>query len=359
MDAYRLLFPLIRLLPSEFAHRLALAALRLPVRVAAPPSDAYTWQGLTFRNRVGVAAGFDKNAECIPGIERLGAGFVEVGTVLVSPWAGNQVSPRMSRLVPQRALWNRLGFTSLGVERVKHNLAATPRAARRGMVIACNIGPHPGNLKQAPDRAAALLVAREEMMHLAGELHAAADLFVVNLSSPNTQGLRSLLQSPDISEAVLRPLRDRIRELDRQSNRKVPTPVLVKLPPEVQERNPWTEDMLRAVLLPMLAADVCDGFVATNTSVRLTFEHMPHADLNLPGGISGGPLRPEALRLVAMVRSIIGDQKLLIGCGGIVEPEHAVEFIQAGADLVEIYSGMVYSGPGLIARCAVTAAKRQ
>src|SRR5262249_6126957 len=154
--SYRHVWPLIRQLPPEFAHTLALNALRLPFRVAATPSDPFTWGGLTFRNRVGIAAGFDKNAVCVSGVERLGAGFLEVVTILTEPWAGNRVSPRMARLLPVRGIWNRLGFTSHGVAQATRNLARVPRERRRGMVVAGNIGPHPADLKTADDRGHAL-----------------------------------------------------------------------------------------------------------------------------------------------------------------------------------------------------------
>src|SRR5262245_35450171 len=119
MLRYRHLWPIIRQIPPELAHRLALCALGLPVRLGEQVNDPFTWNGLAFRNRAGVAAGFDKNAACLPGLERLGAGFVEVGTILIEPWAGNQVSPRMARLLKLHGIWNRLGFTSLGLQKVE------------------------------------------------------------------------------------------------------------------------------------------------------------------------------------------------------------------------------------------------
>ncbi len=117
MLSYRRLWPIVRRLPPEFAHALGLNLLKLPIRFAPRlPDDPFIWNGLTFRNRIGIAAGFDKNAACVRGVERLGAGFVEVGTILVAPWQGNLVSPRMKRLPKLHAIWNRLGFTSLGLD---------------------------------------------------------------------------------------------------------------------------------------------------------------------------------------------------------------------------------------------------
>ena len=349
MLSYRCLWPIVRRLPPEFAHALGLNLLRAPIRlVPRPPDDPFTWNGLTFRNRIGIAAGFDKNAVCVRGVERLGVGFIEVGTVLTLPWQGNLVSPRMKRLADLRAIWNRLGFTSLGLEAARRNLERVPRERRRGMIVAGNIGPHPGHLKSATNRAQ---TTRNEFLHLIEELHPLVDLFVINLSSPNTPGLRSLLQSPDLAETVVVPVWRRLRELDERAGRVGRTPLLVKLPPEDENRERWTEASLKAVVDPLLLAGACSGFVAVNTSTRLALEHVHAPPADLPGGISGNPLRPEALRVVSLVRALIGPDKLLVGCGGVMAPADAVEFRRAGADLVEMYSGMIYAGPGLPARC--------
>ena len=350
MLSYRHLWPIVRRLPPEFAHALGLSLLRLPIRYVSPPTDQpFSWSGLTFRNRVGIAAGFDKNAVCIRGVERLGVGFVEVGTILVAPWSGNQASPRMKRLIKIGAIWNRLGFTSLGLEAARRNLERAPRERRRGMVVAGNIGPHPGHLKNAANRSQ---ITRDEFLQLINELHSFVDMFVINLSSPNTPGLRSLLETPDLVETAILPARRRLWELDEKSSRPWRTPLLIKLPPEDENREYWTEANLKGVTEPMLAANACDGFVAVNTSTKLALEHVHYPPGELPGGISGEPLRREALHVVSMVRKLIGPQKLLIGCGGVMTPEHAVAFRRAGADLIELYSGMIYAGPGLPARCA-------
>lgn len=349
MSLYRLLWPITRRLPPEFAHAAALGALRVPLRLGSRVDDPFTWGGLTFRNRAGIAAGFDKNASSIRGIERLGAGFVEVGTILVEPYAGNQVSPRMARLLPQRAIWNRLGFTSQGLEVAKRNLERVPSGGRHGMVVACNIGPHPKNLRESADP---LTTARDEFLRVVEVLHTLCEMFVINLSSPNTRGLRNLLQDERLPDAVLRPIRDRVRELDASTHRSWRTPILVKLPPEDQDRQLWTMDSLKSVVGPLIEAQLCDGFVAVNTSTRLAQQLVNHPPPDLPGGVSGDPLRAESLRVVSLVRGIIGPSPLLIGCGGVIEPAHAVEFLNAGANLVEMYSGMIYAGPRLVSDCA-------
>jgi len=344
MFRYRHWWPVIKLLPPEFAHALGLTVLRLPYRIADPPADPFHWRGLTFRNRVGVAAGFDKNAVCLAGIERLGAGFVEVGTILVEPWQGNRVKPRMARLLELRGIWNRLGFTSHGLGTIARNLARRSRDQRRGLIFAGNIGPHPGNLRRAKSRQEAMRIVREELLRLTRNLQPHVDLFVVNLSSPNTPGLRSLLQAPELAGKVLKPLRE--AGADR---------MLIKLPPEDENREPWSERTLSAVLGPLTSA--CDGFVAVNTSTRLALQQVKVREPELPGGVSGEPLRSEALHVVGLLRPLIGKEKLLIGCGGVMEPEHARQFLETGADLVEIYSGMIYAGPGLVARAATACIK--
>jgi dihydroorotate dehydrogenase len=259
----------------------------------------------------------------------------------------------MARLLALRGIWNRLGFTSAGLLRVESNLREFPRDRRQGMIVACNIGPHPGNLKHSTSRQGALAIVERELTILCRTLYPHSDLFVINLSSPNTPGLRSLLQAPELVDGVVRPIHQSLRQLDVETARCWKTPLLVKLPPEDENRQPWTESSLAAVVSPLLAADACDGFVAVNTSTRLAQEHVRGiAHPELPGGVSGEPLRKEALNVVQMLRPMLGPQRLLIGCGGVMEPAHARQFLDAGADLVEIYSGMIYAGPGLIARAA-------
>ena len=347
MFGYNTIWPLLRRLSPEFSHKLALLALRMPVpSLFKMASDPFDWQGIRFRNRVGIAAGFDKNAVAIRGIESLGAGFVEVGTILVKPWSGNSARPRIKRILQTEAIWNGLGFPSLGLDRIKKNLEAVPREARKGLVVGCNIGPHPANLRQANPEDY-LTTARDELLQLASALHEHADFFVVNLSSPNTPGLRKLLQSEDLTRQLFRPLREAIRRCDSRSNPLRQTPLLVKLAPEDADRIPWSGESLKAVVEPLVGSDACDGFVAVNTSSRLAAELGEES-----GGVSGAPLLPMALQVVRDLRQLIGTQRLIIGSGGITSPEHANEFIAAGSDLVEIYSGLVYRGPGLISGCA-------
>jgi dihydroorotate dehydrogenase len=348
MIEYKTIRPILHLLPPEVAHQLTLLALRSPLwRRLQCIDDPFDWHGLRFRNRVGIAAGFDKNAVALRGIEALGAGFIEVGTILVQPWLGNDLRPRVKRMPSIEAIWNGLGFPSRGVNRISKNLKAFRRQTRNGLVVGCNIGPHPGNVTEAKTVTDFLVTARVELLQLIGALFGDADFFVVNLSSPNTPGLRQLLQSEDLSRELFAPLRHGVRQLDRETNRPHPTPLLVKLPPEDADRLPWTIESLKGAVDPLVASDLCDGFVAVNTSSRLAAEIGEKS-----GGISGAPLRETALRLIRDLRHVIGPDRLIVGSGGITEPGHATEFVQAGSNLIELYTGLVYRGPGLIAECA-------
>jgi dihydroorotate dehydrogenase len=307
---------------------------------------------LTFRNRVGIAAGFDKNATALAGTERLGLGFVEVGTILAEPWGGNAVARRVRRLPARLGIWNRLGFPSDGLAQIQPRLEAFSAQQRRGggtgMVMALNIGPHPGNLMSAANPQSAWEIAVRELTHLVRALHGVADLFVVNLSSPNTRGLRAFLQHEQLASGLFWPLRQELQALDVRASRKAATRLLLKLPPEDADKRPWTQESLSSLVEPLLDQGGCDGFVAVNSSTRLAAEAGEDA-----GGISGAPLLPIALETIVRLKAITGDRCLLIGCGGITGPNDAVEFVEAGADLVEIYSGLIYRGPMLVRQCAL------
>lgn len=343
---YRYFWPLLKRLSPEAAHSLGLTMLQTPFRWAATCHDPFTWQGLTFRNRVGIAAGFDKNGVALPGLERMGIGFVEIGTILTEPWPGNTDGPRMERLYPHQGIWNRLGFPSDGVARVAPRLQAFPRHKRRGMLVACNIGPHPGHLKQCQSKDDYLTLARTELLQLVDALHHETDLFVINLSSPNTQGLRGMLSDPRLATELVLQVKQRLLELAERLQR--PLPLWMKLPPDDPDKNAWTAETLQTIIIPLLDHHACDGFVAVNTSTRLTQELLSRD----AGGISGKPLLNLAVKTVELLRKVIGPEKLIVGCGGITQPGDALGLQQAGAQLVELYSGMIYAGPTLPAQCA-------
>lgn len=346
MHLYQLIGPLVRALPTETAHAFGLGMLKLPIRWAKTVDDPFTWKGITFRNRVGIAAGFDKNAVALRGLERLGVGFVEVGTILVEPWAGNPDRPRMQRLSVQKGIWNKLGFPSEGVEIVAERLKQWPRSQRQGMLVACNIGPHPGHLETCGTPEAYLELARDELLILVEKLFEETDFFVINLSSPNTAGLRGLLSDPRLASLLVKPVHEKLAMLAGKAKRAIP--LLMKLPPDDPDKQPWNAASLSAIINPLLAVYACDGFVAVNTSTRLTNELLNRN----AGGVSGGPLLPVAVESIRLLRSLISPDMLVIGCGGITEAGDALTLRQAGSELIELYSGMIFAGPGLPAHCA-------
>lgn len=336
-------------LGPELAHKLALAGLALRFALHTPKvNDPYPWRGLVFPNRVGVAAGFDKNAFALSGLAEIGAGFAEIGTILTRPWPGNALRPRMARLEAERGLWNRLGFPSIGLPRVAARLAEF----RRGDILfGCNIAPHPLTIRTAgePDFAERV---RRELDELITGLHPFTKFFVINMSSPNTSGLRGVLYGEGFAQEIVAPLRARLHDLAREAGKTAPVPLLVKLPPESPDRAPWTVASLRPLAGPLANLGVCDGFVSVNTSIGLALAKAPAARPDAPGGVSGAPLLPLALGAMRALCEIAHPGQLRIGVGGVTQPEDAVQLVDAGAHLVELYSGMVYHGPTLLWKCA-------
>jgi dihydroorotate dehydrogenase len=354
MALYERLWPLVRLAPAELAHRLGLLALRAPLRLGGTPvDDPFEWRGHRLRNRVGVAAGLDKNGEALRGLAGLGVGFVELGTVLARPHPGSALRPRLRRLEAERALWNRLGFPSDGAARVRERLARRPLAE---VALAVNLAPHPLTLASAEREPGFAPRARAELFEIARWLHPWAAFFVLNASSPNTPGLRRLLDGSGFAHELVAPLRAELARLDGAARRLVATPLLVKLPPEDADEKPLGPEGLARLLRPLLAPGVCDGFVAVNSSVGLARAALRIAAGEPPGGLSGAPLRPLALEAMRALRALAPDH-LRIGVGGVVEPEDAAALAEAGAQLVELYTGLVYRGPRFARACAAALAQ--
>ncbi len=327
----RLLF----MLPPERAHDLTFGSLdqlyrigggRLfPARVEAPQS----LMGLEFANGVGLSAGLDKNGDHIRSLVGLGFGFIELGTVTPVGQPGNP-APRVFRLPAYQALINRLGFNNEGLAALTRHLQdAAPQV---DVPIGVNIGKNRDTpLERAADDYLACLEA----------VHGLADYVVVNLSSPNTPGLRSL-QAGDNLNGLVRLLRERADALDAANGRRVP--LVVKIAPDLDD------DALRWLVDTLLAAGV-DGVTATNTTIDHTaVAGARHAAET--GGLSGAPLRERATEVIATVRAHAGPELPIIGVGGIMSGEDAVEKIQAGANLVQLYTGLIYRGPALIREAA-------
>ncbi|WP_454048338.1 quinone-dependent dihydroorotate dehydrogenase [Cellulomonas sp. Marseille-Q8402] len=313
----------------EQAHHLAFRAIRVASRVpvvngvlrtvfATPSSGAVRVLGRTFPSPFGVAAGFDKNAVGVPGLTMLGFGFVEVGTVTAWPQPGNE-APRLWRVLDQRALRNRMGFNNEGAVAVAKRLRAlrsTPSG--RAYVVGVNIG----KTKVTPPEDAA-----DDYATSAGHLAPYADYLVVNVSSPNTPGLRDL-QSVDALRPILQAARAAADESAAAAGRPR-VPLLVKIAPDLADAD------VDAVA-DLVAELGLDGVVAVNTTIA--------HDLG-EGGLSGPPLLERGLRVVARLRDRLGPDAVIIGVGGITTAADARAYRAAGADLVQGYTGFIYEGP--------------
>jgi dihydroorotate dehydrogenase len=332
---YRLLFhAFFRWIGAERAHRLGFGAIRLvaalpggtavPRAVCAPSDPALRVKalGLEFPGPFGLAAGFDKNGVGIAGLAALGFGFVEIGTVTGQPQPGNP-APRLFRLPRDRALINRLGFNNDGAEAVARRLARG--RPRNGAVVGVNIG----KTKVVPEAE-----ATADYVFSARLLAPHADYLVVNVSSPNTPGLRNLQ-----AVATLRPLLLAVRDAaDAAAGRHVP--LLVKIAPDLADADiDAVADLARDIGL--------DGIVATNTTVARDGLVTPAAEVAVcgAGGLSGPVLRQRSLAVLRRLRARVGDDMTLIGVGGIETAADARERLDAGATLVQGFTGFIYHGP--------------
>jgi dihydroorotate dehydrogenase len=333
--AYRATRPLLFRFEPERIHRLTLSALRLgganPLGRAglglaggvrrSRPADA-ALLGLTFRNRVGIGAGFDKDAQALRGWAALGLGFAEVGTVTTVPQLGNE-RPRLFRLPEDEALINRMGFNNAGAAAVARNVMLARRHLPAGFVVGVNIGR---GAATGPKAATADYL---ECLRLVAPV---ADYVAVNVSSPNTAGLRDL-QQPDRLLALLGAL------ADAGAGPAVAPPLLVKLAPDLAAEE-------ADALLAALATSPAAGLIVSNTTVAREGLTSPLAAE--AGGLSGAPLRDRMLGAVARARRILGSGMVIVASGGIGCAADVGAAYQAGADLVQLWTGLVYRGPGLI-----------
>ena len=322
----RLARPLLRALEPENAHRLAIQALKLAPRRrprADDPRLAVSAFGLNFPNPVGIAPGFDKHAEAPDALLGAGFGFVEVGTVTPRPQPGNP-KPRLFRLEPDAAVINRFGFNSEGESVILARLAAR---ARHGGIVGVNVGAN----KDSADRVA-------DYVRLIGTVASVASYITVNISSPNTPGLRDLQQAAVLDNLLARVIEAR----DRVMMRSGPTPVLLKIAPDVSL--PELDDIVGTA-----RARRIDGMIIGNTTVGRPPALRDQVRAREAGGLSGRPLYALSTRILAETYVRVEGQFPLIGVGGIDSGATALDKIKAGADLVQLYSGLVFRGLGLIA----------
>lgn len=326
---------LFRLEP-EASHDVALKALaafgRLPGPIRPSPGTPRHLMGLDFANPVGLAAGLDKDARALEGLARLGFGFVEVGTVTPRPQPGNP-APRLFRLPAERALVNRMGFNNDGVEVMARRLAAV---RERGRLGATRVGVNVGKNKDTPLEAAA-----DDYTRCMAAVYPYADYLTLNLSSPNTPGLRTL-QSEQSLAPLLEAVMNRREDLSARHARHVP--VLLKIAPDLA-----AEDI--EIIAAAVARAAIDGIIATNTTIRRPgLDGVRHAAES--GGLSGAPLHPMAVDTVARLRGFLGPEVPIIGVGGIMDASGGTAMLGQGADLLQIYTGFIYRGPALIRELA-------
>ena len=298
-------------------------------------ADPIQLAGLTFPNRVGMAAGLDKNARCIDGLGAMGFGFVEVGTVTPLAQPGND-KPRMFRLPDSKALINRLGFNNQGLEAFVRNVKQSNFRAK-GRLLGLNIGK---NAATPIDRA-----TDDYLIGLSG-VYAHADYVTVNISSPNTKNLRSL-QTDEALDHLLSALNERKLALADEHQKRVP--VFLKIAPDLDEQQ-------ISVIAQSLVKHQMDGVIATNTTLsRDAVQGQPFC--NEAGGLSGAPVLAASNRVIRLLRQHLGAHYPIIGVGGIMSGYDAVSKIEAGADVVQIYTGLIYKGPALVHEIAKSLAQ--
>ena len=339
---YALSRPFLFAFDAERAHGLGLASLEAayrtglnPLLAKAPkplPTKAF---GLTFPNPVGLAAGLDKNGAHIDALLALGFGFVEVGTVTPRPQPGNP-KPRMFRLPQHEAVINRLGFNNDGVDALVRNVA---KARRAHGLLGINIGKN----KDTPNES-----AEDDYVHCLRKVYGLADYITVNISSPNTAGLREL-QEEQALRRLVSVLRDEQEALASHHGRRVP--MLVKIAPDLSEND---IDAAGRVLGDLGV----DGVIATNTTIgREGVEGARHADE--VGGLSGAPLLSRSTAVLRMLRTRLPESIPLIGVGGILHGADAATKQAAGATLMQLYTGLIYRGPALIGECVDALRRRK
>ena len=334
---YGLARPFLFGLDPETAHELTMHSL---ARLQGTPlewaycnglvDDPLELAGLKFPNRIGLAAGLDKNARCIDGLGAMGFGFVEVGTVTPKAQPGNP-KPRMFRLPKANALINRLGFNNDGLDAFVANVQ---RASfrQKGRILGLNLGKN---------AATPIEDATRDYLTCLNGVYPHADYVTVNISSPNTKNLRAL-QSDEALDGLLGAIAQRRAALARQHQRRVP--LFVKIAPDLDEAQV-------EVIAATLKRHAMDGVVATNTTIsREAVKGLPHAEE--AGGLSGAPVFEASNRVIGQLRAALGKGFPIIGVGGVLSGADAVAKIRAGADLVQIYTGLIYKGPDLVREAA-------
>lgn len=329
-----ILRPILFLFDPEIIHHFTFRFLKIFFKIpgikkvvskyftVSQPSLNRTLFGIDFPNPVGLAAGFDKDAKLIDELACFGFGFIEIGTLTPKPQLGND-KPRLFRLPADRGLINRMGFNNGGVD------AAVERLKKRKskVIVGGNIGKNKNTINEN---------AFDDYAYCFEALHPFVDYFVINVSSPNTPGLRALQE-----KEPLRKLLSGIKSMSLSKEK--PKPILLKISPDL------TQEQLDDVI-EILVETKTDGVIATNTTIgreNLLTEKNKLTEIG-NGGLSGKPLAERATEVIRYLRSKLGKNYPIIGVGGIMSPEDAIEKINAGADLIQVYTGFIYEGPGIV-----------
>ena len=324
---YQCARPLLAACDPETAHSLTLRGLRFAGRFRGkgePQGKAIELAGLKFPNRVGLAAGFDKNGEAVVGLSRLGFGFIEIGGVTPMAQSGNP-KPRLFRLRSHGAVINRMGFNNDGVERMCARLERAPKIDPTLLGVNLGINRHTPLEEASSDYIQCL----RSLCHL-------ARYFTINISSPNTPGLRDLQHDAQLGTTLTSVIVSRDRLVDKVER---PLPVFVKVSPDL-------DTLVMRELVARVREARCDGLIATNT----TTDHsaVRHRFADQQGGLSGRPLFEKALRTVKNAREAVGPDFPIVGVGGISSAADAIAMREAGADLIQLYTALVYRGPKLV-----------
>lgn len=333
---YSLARPLLFSMEPEKAHHFALPALQRIAKMglgglcSKPADDVRTVMGIAFPNPVGLAAGLDKDGAYIDGLATLGFGSIEIGTVTPRAQPGNP-QPRMFRLPKADAIINRMGFNNGGVDAFVRNVQSSRFYQDKQGVLGLNIGK---NADTPIERAA------DDYLHCLEKVYPYASYVTVNISSPNTKNLRQLQGASEL-DALLAQLKEAQQRLADQHRRYVP--VALKIAPDIDA------EQIKTIADALLRHKI-DGVIATNTTVtRDAVQGLPHAEET--GGLSGKPVFELSNRVIRALKAEVGDALPIIGVGGIFSGADAVTKVQAGASLVQLYSGLIYQGPGLVREC--------
>ena len=340
---YALGRPFLFSLDPENAHSLTMASLKLASSLGLtsllpkPPADPRTVMGLTFPNPVGLGAGLDKNGDCIDGVASMGFGFVEVGTVTPRPQPGNP-KPRMFRLTTANALINRMGFNNHGVDALVANVQKSKFYREKKGILGINIGK---NADTPIERAA------DDYLICLKKVYPFADYIAVNISSPNTKDLRQLQGASEI-DSLLGAIKAEQLRLADQHKRYVP--IAVKIAPDIDS------EQIRAIA-EALVRNKMDGVIATNTTItRDAVAGLPNAEQM--GGLSGAPVAAMSNRVISALFAELDGALPIIGVGGIMNGHDAQDKLAAGADLIQLYTGLIYRGPALVKECAAALRRR-